>query len=67
MSAVTSPITRRWAPVKGNPSELVNRWTSSPLVSWLIPTAARSTARLRMISLSWSRSSSSNTSRFRAA
>ena len=66
MSAVTSAITRRWAPVRGNPSEAVNRSTSSPSAVWLMPTAARSTARLRMMSLSWSRSSSSNTSRFRA-
>ena len=65
-SASISAITRRWAAVSGKLKAAWNRRTSSPPVSWRIPTASRSIARLRMTSASCTRSSSSNASRRRA-
>ena len=62
-----SPMARCWASVRGKGRAWRKRATSSRSSWWRIPVASRSTARLRMTRMVWSRKSSSKASRLRAA
>ena len=56
----------RCAPVSSYGNAAYSRPTSSPAMSWRMPRDSRSSARLRITSTVWTRSSSSNASRRRA-
>ena len=66
-SALISAMARSWAAGQGKGRPLRKRRTRSPSTWWRIPTASRSTARLRITRIIWSRSSSSKARRRRAS